>query len=70
MKKPLDLHLDPSSVFTSLFLFFTWTKGILDWESLEAQMDINANQFILLFYMALWLFIGFLECYASVIDEC
>ncbi len=56
MKKPLDLHLDSSSVFTSLFpFFFTWTKGILDWESLEAQqMNINANQFILLFYTALY----------------
>ncbi len=55
MKKPLDLHLDPSSVFTSLFpfYFFTWSKGILDWESLEAQMNINANQFIL-FYTALY----------------
>ncbi len=55
MKKPLDLHLDPSSVFTSLFpFFFTWSKGILDWESLEAQMNINANQLILLFYTALY----------------
>ncbi len=39
--------------FGSIFCFYKSFPFFLDWESLEAQMNINANQFIL-FYTALY----------------
>lgn len=54
-KKPLDLHSDSSSVFTTSFPLF-----YINWKDFGLgifkgpTMNVNANQFILLFYTALY----------------